>query len=137
MNRFCENPLCENPAAKMVPVSVDRPSDRQRTLCAVCEEAYSWGVQQGTMACQRPARPHLDSFLKEGGFVILTWTTTDPSRHGPVEAWAYRGPLDFQAARPVTFGVGWDIHEAIEALDGLLANGRPGAKPAATENEGR
>ncbi len=47
MERYCQNPLCENEAIKVVPVSVDRPSDQMRALCAVCEEVYTWGVQQG------------------------------------------------------------------------------------------
>lgn len=47
MEKYCQNPLCENEATKVVPVSVDRPSDQKRALCAVCEKAYSWGVQHG------------------------------------------------------------------------------------------
>jgi len=47
MDRYCQNPLCENEATKMVSVSVDRPSDQKRALCAVCEEVYTWGVQHG------------------------------------------------------------------------------------------
>ena len=47
MSKFCENPCCENEGSKEVPVSVNGPGDQQRTLCAVCEEAYSWGVQHG------------------------------------------------------------------------------------------
>jgi hypothetical protein len=50
MERYCQNPLCENEAAKIVPVSVDKPSDQKRALCAVCEEVYSWGVQHGRIA---------------------------------------------------------------------------------------
>ena len=50
MKEFCENPDCESPAFKEVPVSVSKPSDQKRTLCATCEEAYSWGVQHGAMA---------------------------------------------------------------------------------------
>lgn len=45
MERYCQNPLCENEASKIVSVSVDKPSDQKRSLCAICEEAYSWGVQ--------------------------------------------------------------------------------------------
>jgi len=47
MERYCQNPLCENEAAKVVPVSVNRPSDQKRALCAACEEVYTWGVQHG------------------------------------------------------------------------------------------
>lgn len=49
MKRHCQNPLCENTATNVVAVSVDKPSDQQRSLCAICEEAYSWGVQHGCM----------------------------------------------------------------------------------------
>lgn len=47
MEKYCQNPLCENESTKIVPVSVDKPSDQKRALCAMCEEAYSWGVQHG------------------------------------------------------------------------------------------
>ena len=47
MKDFCENQYCDNPGAKVVPVSVERASDQQRTLCVTCEETYSWGVQHG------------------------------------------------------------------------------------------
>jgi len=50
MEEYCQNPLCENKAVKQVPVSVREASDQKRSLCAVCEEVYSWGVQQGTMS---------------------------------------------------------------------------------------
>ena len=47
MEAFCQNPLCESPSFKEVPVSVQKPSDQVRALCAPCEEAYTWGVQHG------------------------------------------------------------------------------------------
>jgi hypothetical protein len=49
MERFCENSLCENEAVRMVPVSVNTPSDQKRSLCAAYKEAYDWGVQHGRM----------------------------------------------------------------------------------------
>jgi len=52
MKRFCENPNCENPGFKEVPVSVRNAADQRRTLCATCEEAYSWGVQHGAMSSE-------------------------------------------------------------------------------------
>ena len=54
MKRFCENSNCDNPAFKKVRVSVALPSDQKRSLCATCEEAYSWGVQHGMMTSWRP-----------------------------------------------------------------------------------
>jgi len=52
MEEYCQNPLCENKAIKEVPVSVQTASDQMRSLCTVCEEAYSWGVQHGKMICE-------------------------------------------------------------------------------------
>ncbi len=50
MKPFCDNPNCDNPAFKEVPVSVRKAGDQKRTLCATCEEAYTWGVQHGTFS---------------------------------------------------------------------------------------
>jgi len=47
MDRYCQNPTCQNEAVEEVEVSVDRPSDQKRALCATCREAYDWGVQHG------------------------------------------------------------------------------------------
>jgi len=47
MKEFCENQYCDSPGAKVVSVSVNRPSDESRTLCVPCEEAYTIGVQHG------------------------------------------------------------------------------------------
>ena len=68
MKEFCQNPLCESPAAKTVPVSVDSPSDQRRRLCATCEEAYTWGAQHGKMTAQAgQALVRAKSFLRECG----------------------------------------------------------------------
>lgn len=118
MKDFCENQYCDSPGAKVVPVSVSKPSDQKRTLCVPCEEAYTWGVQHGTMITQaRPVLPRLGRFLKKDGFAILTHNEGDPSKHGPFEAWAYRGPLDLNAATPMTFGVGIGIQDSLDALE--------------------
>jgi hypothetical protein len=50
MKKYCQNPSCENEAVKEVPVSVAKPSDRKRALCAACHEAYTWGVKHGRMS---------------------------------------------------------------------------------------
>ena len=52
MKEYCENQFCENEAVKEVPVSVEKPSDQVRSLCATCEESYTWGVQHGRMTSQ-------------------------------------------------------------------------------------
>ena len=57
MKKFCDNPYCENPGFKEVPVSVRRAGDQKRTLCAPCEEAWSWGAQHGTFTAEEERRP--------------------------------------------------------------------------------
>jgi hypothetical protein len=52
MKDYCENEYCESPGAKVVPVSVCKPSDQTRTLCVACEEVYTWGVQHGRITSQ-------------------------------------------------------------------------------------
>ena len=49
MKEFCENPLCDNPAYREIQVSVNGPADQTRTLCATCEEVFTWGVRHGHM----------------------------------------------------------------------------------------
>jgi len=44
---YCDNYLCENEAAKTVPVSVRRAGDSERKFCEACYEAYVIGVQHG------------------------------------------------------------------------------------------
>lgn len=118
MNDFCDNPHCENPSFKEVPVSVSEPGDQVRALCTICEEAYTWGVQHGGMAAKLS---DLDGFMLEGGFVILAKNRQDPSQGTPFEAWAYKGPLDFRSATSVTFDLGADGSDALRALDQRLA----------------
>lgn len=104
MTHFCNNRSCANPGFKMVPVS----------------------VQHGATSAQaKSAQPNLSRFLKKDGFVILTRNDDDPSRQGPFEAWAYRGPLDLRAATPVTFGVGMSVPDALDALELQLQNTHP------------
>jgi hypothetical protein len=53
METFCQNPYCETRAVKEVSVSVNKPSDQVRAVCATCEEAYTWGVQHGKKVSQQ------------------------------------------------------------------------------------
>lgn len=55
MQRHCENRPCENDAVAEVPVSVNKPLDGKRSLCAACKQAYDWGVQHG-WSISRPKR---------------------------------------------------------------------------------
>ena len=53
METYCQNTFCEAPAVEEVPVSVKKPSDEVRALCATCQEAYTWGVQHGKKVSQQ------------------------------------------------------------------------------------
>ena len=53
MKKYCQNPLCDAEAVKQVKVSVKKPSDERRSLCARCEEAFVWGVQHGKKLSRR------------------------------------------------------------------------------------
>ncbi len=78
------------------------------------------------------ALPRLDAFLR-GGFVVLTMNRHDPNPRMPFEAWAYRGPLDFDVATPLVFGLGAGGVDALGALDRLLTNhGEPAEVPDIT-----
>jgi hypothetical protein len=103
MKAFCQNQCCKNPGGKVVRVSVRKGGEQTQA---------------------KPALSHLNRFLKKDGFVILTRNDGDPSRSGPFEAWAYRGPLDLEVATPVTFGVGASVHDAIDALEHQLQDAR-------------
>lgn len=55
----------------------------------------------------------------KSGFVVLTYNAgNDAGRH--YEAWAYEGPLDFDEAGPIRYGLGASPVEAIDALNWQL-----------------
>lgn len=67
-------------------------------------------------SCQRPVltdaiRRHLES-----GFIVLTSNPTRQTSAEAFEAWAYDGPLDFDQASPVRFGLGQDPIDALDSL---------------------
>jgi len=53
MEKYCQNPLCDTEAVKEVKVSVQKPADENRSLCACCEEVFVWGVQHGKKISRR------------------------------------------------------------------------------------
>ncbi len=61
-----------------------------------------------------PTPDPLDTLFGRG-FIVLTRNRSEPpdTRY---EAWAYEGPLDFDQASPLCFGLGRDPQQAIEAL---------------------
>ena len=84
----------------------------------------------------------LSAFLRARAFVVLTCNARDPSPHGPFEAWAYRGPLEFSLAETVVFGAGQTPADALAALDGLLRSressfGRTNPKPLCIDDRER
>ena len=69
----------------------------------------------------------LEQFLAEGGFIVLAENQQDPHPGQPLEAWAYQGPLDFNQAKPVTFGLGNGVAHVLAALNEQLKQaGQPG-----------
>ena len=67
MKDFCEIEYCENPGFKVVRTSAERACDGKRTLCAPCEEAFSWGVSHGMrIAGWKPGMPIHDTPRKGG-----------------------------------------------------------------------
>ena len=67
-----------------------------------------------------PDEPGADARISrhlQDGFIVLTG---NPLRQGcpdAFEAWAHTGPLDFDLATPVRFGLGQDPRDALASLD--------------------
>ena len=120
MKTYCENPLCESESVKEVPVSVHKPGDQKRSLCATCTEAYTWGVQHGRKSEKTGSFSTIERFLRRGGFIVISQNRHDPHPALSFEAWAYQGPLDFIAAKPMTFGLGGNVIDSLAALNQQL-----------------
>ena len=78
-------------------------------------------VADTTKRCE----PVNDLLSAKCDFVVLSYNRHDPSSHGPIEAWAYQGPLNFDQAKPLVFGAGKDPVEAFAALTMQLKDARP------------
>ncbi len=74
------------------------------------------------------SQSQLDVFLHQG-FAVLTKNRHDPNPGMPFEAWAYQGPLDFDSATPLVFGLGTSGFDALNSLDKLLAD-HDGSSPS-------
>jgi hypothetical protein len=102
MEKYCQNPSCENEAVKEVPVSVERPSDQVRSLCAACEEPYTWGVQHGSMT---PDGLKIDPPPKEKGdeplFRVVYVIDVNAADVHEAAEYTYRIMSDPQSLRPV------------------------------------
>ena len=98
MERYCENPFCENQAVTTVPVLGDQSSNPQKALCAACKEAYDWGVQHGRMT-SRLKRVWVLA-VADRGIVVLgrAFRTKRKAVQGLAEYLkaneGYRGPVD-------------------------------------------
>ena len=53
MQPYCQNPFCENPAYKEVPLSVNYIRDQTKAVCGACEQSYRWGIQHGRMTFRK------------------------------------------------------------------------------------
>ena len=95
MEEYCQNPLCENKAAKEVLVSMEAPGDQARLLCAACEEVYTWGVQHGS---------RIDYGLR---------VDPPPEEMGPEPLYTAVYIIDVNAA---------DVHEAAECAHRIMTD---------------
>jgi hypothetical protein len=120
---------------------VDRPIDYQALLDDIrheLEKVYRLNMnpalvldtidilihEQTGLACVADKTERYDSgndqLFAPCDFVVLTCNEHDPSSHGPIEAWAYQGPLDFGSAKPLVFGAGMTLTEALMALSAQM-----------------
>ncbi len=60
---------------------------------------------------------HVNDFLHQCAFAILTKNPQTRDPNVSFEAWAYKGLLDFQSAEPVVFGLGCNCQDALDALN--------------------
>jgi hypothetical protein len=89
----------------------------------IIEQTY-----RGSKKDQAKARPlnAVERFTHGRGFVVVTHNRSNV-RDSRFEAWAYEGPLDFERATPVRFGLGADPRSAFTALEFQLGQLRPRA----------
>ena len=102
MEESCQNPLCENKAAKEVPVSMEAPGDQVKALCAACEEVYAWGVQHGGRIDQglRVDHPGEEMGLEPLYTVVYTIDVYAANVHEAAE-YVHRIMTDPYSMRPV------------------------------------
>ncbi len=79
-----------------------------------------WPIIDEANRC-RDSESHLITFLTSGGFVVLNGNGDKKTPEKQYEAWAYRGPLDFDHANPIRFGLGADPHQALASLSFQLS----------------
>ena len=119
MEKFCQNPYCESPSFKEVPVSVRKPSDQVRALCAPCEESYVWGVQHGRKTAE--AKKLWILAVADRGIICLTraYDSEVAAQKGLVkylrQYQGYKGPAKAEAVQQ------WlqehDEHLSVEVIE--------------------
>ena len=95
-------------------------ASRQHTLTVQIVEQD--GIQTDLPAPDAEVLAAVNTHLRDTGFVVLTFDREDPTPGAEFEAWAYEGPLDFDKASPVKFGLGADPIEALHALNQQLTS---------------
>ena len=93
---------------------LDRDGEGRRCVTSI------WSARQNEDRMPSPEPDRIQKHLTGGGFVVLTHNAgNDPNSH--FEAWAYQGPLDFDRATPIRFGLGADPIAALLALGHQLS----------------
>jgi transcription elongation factor Elf1 len=132
MEKYCQNPLCENEAVKEVRVSVRKASDQRRALCGPCEEAYSWGVQHGQMSGLRIEPPPREKGPEPLYRVIYTIDVNAPNAHKAAER-AYEIMRDPASMRPVLHIL--DCHGHDKVVDLAVESCTAPASPISDESQ--
>ena len=85
------------------------------------EDRFEWQIKKVSPSGQPLGR--VCQRLRKGHFAVLTINPRNP-RNERYEAWLYKGPLNFQEAEPVRFGLGSDPSAALDALNYQLSRPR-------------
>jgi len=129
MEKYCQNPLCENEAVKVVAASVDKPADQKRALCATCKEVYTWGVQHGRMSSKglRIEPPPKERGPEPLYRVVYVIDVNAPDAHKAAEN-AYRIMSDPVSMRPVLHVLDRKGSETVVDLAAAQCPGHRGLK---------
>jgi hypothetical protein len=129
MKRYCQNPLCESEAVKVVAVSVDKLADQKRALCATCQEAYMWGVQHRRMSSKglRIEPPPKERGLEPLYRVVYVIDVNAPNAQKAAEN-AYRIMSDPVSMRPVLHVLDRKGSETVVDLAAAQCPGHRGLK---------
>ncbi len=131
MKRFCENAFCHNEAVTEVQVSVEQPADGVRSLCSVCEEAYTWGYQHGRLTAKGlTIEPPPDSKDDEPLYRVVYMIDVNASDVVEAARYTHRIMTDPGSMAPVLHVIDSEGHESIIDL-----SEQPGTEPETTDPE--